>query len=94
MSPPRAIRTGASLSSPVAIFGVAAGTAISTLAGTCQRAAGDGCCEGESLSSDLCKFRLGVMFFDFVVYYSTYIVQVNITFSLIIYLFSSGWKLS
>ena len=29
----------------------------------------------------------------FMVYYSAYIVQVDITFSLIIYLFSSDWKL-
>ena len=58
--------TRASLSSPVEILGAAACTAISTLAGTCQRAAGDSDCEGESLSSDLYKFRLGVwMFFDF-----------------------------
>ena len=29
----------------------------------------------------------------FMAYYSTHIVQVNITFSLIVYLFSSDWKL-
>ena len=57
--------TRASSSSPVDILGAAACTAISTLDGTCQRAAGDGDCEGESLSSDLYKFRLGVwMFLD------------------------------
>ena len=42
----------------MAILGVAAGTAISTLAGTCQRGACDGGCKGESLSSDLRNFVL------------------------------------